>query len=1005
MTAGLELRLFGGLEIQLDGAPVSTFISNKAQALLAYLAVVKRPVQRDTLAALFWGELAEADAKNNLRQVLTNLRKQLDLQLDITRESVALRSDPPCRVDVADFLRGFKTAQQPAEQIAQLAASVALYHGDFLEGVILRDAPDFEEWALAQRTRYRELALNALHDLVDLQMAEGDYTAAIDNVTRLLALDPWREEAHRQLMLALARTGRRSAALAAYEQCRRIMREVFAAEPAEETAALAAQVKAALRGPRHNLTPPIDDFVGRADELHALRRLLANPAARLLTLTGPGGVGKTRLALQAAQERIDYHLGGVWFVSLAPVDDAASVAAEIAAALHLPLTGAKNLVNQLTNYLRDRDALLILDDFERVLAPASLDLITRLLAGAPQLRIVVTSRARLQLRAERVLEIGGLPYPVRADAPDADQFAAIQLFVGRAQHQHDAFTMAAQNRAAIVRICQTVDGMPLALELAATWTRSLAPHEILAEIERGMDILATTMRDAPPRHRSMRAVFAASWQMLSPSEQQLFASAAIFRGGFDTTAAQAVADATPALLAGLVDKSLLRRSADGRYRRHPLLLQFAEEQLNSLPELRADAAQRHINYFAQFLQAATPALYGPAQANALARIGLDMDNIRRAWHLAGEQRAFAFFGLALDPLMFVFDIAGLISEACDLCRAAHAQLAAPPGPGNAAERITLARVIALEGCFEFRVGAFTRARILTEEALTMLLAENAPPWNLGHAHTFLGGAHFGLGDLARTLAEFHCALDAYTEAKSAWGIATALGNIAEMHLVMGDESLALDYARRAHLTAEPTGNAYLLTHNAYRLAVLLANTGDYAAARRYQQESLTFAQQLDYQSGVGLATASLGDIAFALGDFVAAEHHFAAAVELHREAGNWMDEARYLVRQAEAALALAQFEACRGLLHTALRRAIQADAVAVQMDSLVQVARLWLQQRRTAEAMTLLRSVADHPASSVGARTLAVQLLAAHNTTRLAPRLAAAAHEPALAPVGVLAAL
>ena len=667
----------------------------------------------------------------------------------------------------------------------------------------------------------------------------------------------------------------------------------------------------------------------------------------------------------------------------------------------IPLTGAENPVNQLANYLRDRDALLILDDFERVLGPASLDLLTRLLSGAPQLRIVVTSRARLQLRAEHVLEIGGLPYPGRIDAPDPEQFAAIQLFVERAQQQDAGFALTEQNRAALVRICQTVDGMPLALELAATWTRSLAPQDILAEIEGGIDILATTMRDAPPRHRNMRAVFAASWQMLSPQEQQVFAAAAIFRGGFDGAAARTVVDATPALLTALVDKSLLRRGADGRYRRHPLLLQYAEEQLNSLSALRADAAHRHVTYFAQFLRAATPALYGPSQADALTRIGLDMDNIRRAWHLAGEQRAFAFFDQVLDPLMFVFDIAGLTSEACDLCRAAHAQLAAPPGPDNAAERITLARVIALEGCFEFRVGAFPRARALTEDALTTLLAENAPPWNLGHAHTFLGGAYFGLGNLARTLAEFHCALDAYTEADSAWGIATALGNIAEMHLFMGEEAVALDYAQRAQLVAEPTGNAYLLTHNTYRLAVLLANRGDYAAARRYQQESLRHAEQLGYQSGVGLATASLGDIAFALGDFAAAEQHFAAAMELHRDAGNWMDEARYLVRQGETALAQGQPEQCRSYLHTALRKAILADAVAVQMDALVQVARLWLQQQRTAEAITLLRAVGEHPASSVGARTLATQLLA----ERKAPGLAPGTHQQATTPAAVLTAL
>ena len=293
MTTELEIRLFGGLEIRYAGEAVSSFISSKAPALLAYLAVTGRPHQRDTLAALLWGEMGDADAKNNLRQALTSLRKVLDPFLDISRETVALRGDLPPFIDVSAFLAALRKREVlPDDERARLQHAVDLYRGDFLEGFLIRDAPDFDDWVMAQRTRYRELALNAMHDLVDLQMAEGDFVAAIDSATRLLALDPWREEAHRQLMLALARTGRRSAALAAYEQCRRVMREVFDASPSDETVELAAQIRTALHGPRHNLAVLTDEFVGRAEELLALRRLLANPAVRLLTLTGPGESGR-----------------------------------------------------------------------------------------------------------------------------------------------------------------------------------------------------------------------------------------------------------------------------------------------------------------------------------------------------------------------------------------------------------------------------------------------------------------------------------------------------------------------------------------------------------------------------------------------------------------------------------------------------------------------------------------------------------------------------------------
>ncbi len=976
MTARLELLLLGGMEIRLDGAPLTAFISVKVPALLAYLAIVERPVQRDLLATLFWGEMGDADAKNNLRQALTNLRKTCDPFLEITRDSASLRADADCRLDVTEFVRGVRLAARlPAEErIAPLAEATALYRGDLLEGVVLRDAPDFEEWLVAQRARLRELMLNALHDLVGLQMAEGRFPEAIDGATRLLALDPWREEAHRQLMLALARTGQRSAALAQFEQCRRIMREVFDVEPTDETAELAAQIKAALHGPRHNLNAPINEFVGRAPELRTLRRLLADPVVRLVTLTGPGGIGKTRLALQAAAERIDYHLAGVRFVGLTPVDNGADIIPAMMEALQIPAIHADNPWPALIGYLRSRDILLVLDDFEHVLTPRNVETVARLLAGAATLRIIVTSRARLQLQAERVIEIEGLPYPAADAAAPAADYAAIELFTRRARQQDAAFALSPTTMEPVAHICRAVGGMPLAIELAAAWTRTLTIEGILDEITRGIDILTATMHDVPPRHRSMRAVFAASWQMLTAEEQAVFAGAALFRGGFETAAARAVVDATPQQLAHLVDRSLLRRTPDGRYRRHPLLLQYATEQLDRRPAEAAHYAQRHVAYFGGWLQTLTPAIYGDGQAAALEAVRRELDNVRQAWKLACEQGAFAFFAEVLDALLLVFDMTALSYVARELCESARRALAACD-PATPDERVALARVTAMEGVFAFRVGDFGRARELTEGALATLRAESAAPWVLGHTHTFLGGAYFGLGDLERALAEFQHALDAYTAAGSAWGRATALGNIAEMYMVWGEEREALDYARRAQAIAEPGGNPYLLAHNTYRLAVLLANAGDYDAAQRYQRASLAHAEQLNYASGVGLATASLGDLAFATGDFAGAAQHFGAAVELHRGAGNWMDEARYLVRQAEAELAQDNLEACRALLYTALRKAIQADAGAAQMDALLQVARLWLRQQRTAEAAALLRYVAGGGASTTTARATAQTLL------------------------------
>jgi DNA-binding SARP family transcriptional activator len=979
MTAGLEIRLFGGLELRVDGASPTAFISTKAPALIVYLAVSRRPATRDLLAALLWGDMGDADAKNNLRQALTSLRKSLDPFLEITRDSVALRTEAPITSDIATFesaLRSARRADGP-ERLAHLQTAVDTYRGDFLEGFLVRDAPEFEDWLVAQRTRYRELALQAFHQLTEAYLTQAEYQAAIDTTTLLLALDPWREEGYRHLMLALAYTGQRSAALAQYDRCRRMLREVFDATPAEATTSLAERIKLALRGPQHNLTTPATAFIGRSEEVCVLQRALNEPINRLITLVGPGGIGKTRLALHVATARVDRHLGGVWMVSLAPLLDGADIVPAIVEALRIPPLPGDDPLQTLISFLRPRDTLLILDNLDHLLTADNLDTISKLLAAAPELQILVASRMRLYLQIERVVEIAGLPYPLAMTEMTGSNCAALDLFVQCAQKQDAAFVLTPQNCDAVIRLCRLVDGMPLALELAAAWMRTLTVAEVVAEITHSADFLTSTMRDAAPRHRSLRAVFDSSWRMLTTAEQAAYTGAAIFRGGFDVDAARAVVDASPVLLARLRDKSLLRRDADGRFRRHPMLLQFAVEHLQAEPARWIESAQRHVQYFAHMLEQQTPALYGAAQPAALAAIRRDLDNIWQAWRLAGELRSFAFFDAVLDAMLLVFDVLGLMRMACELCRNAGQQLARER-LRTPAERIVAARVQALEGVAEFRLGNFARARVLTETALEVMVAEQASPWVLGHTHIFLGGAYFGLGDLDRTLAEFHCALDAYTAADSAWGCATALGNIAEMHMVWGAHAQALDYAERAERLAEPTSNPYLLAHNTYRLAVLLAGAGDYPAAQRYQQASLHWARQLNYACGEGMAMASLGDIAFAIGDFAEAARRFADAVELHRTAGNWMDEARALVRQAEAMLALTQLETCRTLLHTALRKAVQADAAAVQIDALFQIARLWLQQQRIDDALSLLTHIAEAIVGADATRTAAADLLASY---------------------------
>ena len=432
MTGRLELRLLGNPQVQLDGAAVSGFRTAKAEALLYYLTVSGRPHSREHLAALLWGDMPEATAKRNLTQVLSLLRKRFEPFLQIEPQQIGLKPEAAVWVDVRLFQQSL-TPANPAQEPDWLAEAVDLYQGDFLAGFYVKEALDFEEWVLAERERLRDLVIGALDQLVGQDLSRGETGRGIERARRLLALEPWRETAHRQMMLLLARSGQRAAALAQYETCHQILAEELGVEPMAETTALYERLKAAGAPPPHNLPPPPNAFVGRETELQHLDRLLADPACRLLTIVGPGGIGKTRLALESARRcleltaafnEIDF-ADGVYFVNLAPLsgtDLAASQTADasrattlilttVAAALGFAWQGVAELKEQLFDYLSGKQMLLILDNFEHLVEAAGL--LAEWLQASPGVKFLITSRERLNIREEWVQEVGGLAYPSR----------------------------------------------------------------------------------------------------------------------------------------------------------------------------------------------------------------------------------------------------------------------------------------------------------------------------------------------------------------------------------------------------------------------------------------------------------------------------------------------------------------------------------------------------------------------------------------------------------------
>ena len=789
MGEELQLALLGNLEIHRDGAPVAALRSGKAQALLCYLAVTDRPHLRPALVGLLWGDMPEANARNNLNKALTHLRQAVGRHLCITRQAVAFDRESPYWLDVEIFeteASGVFSVGPSAEvapsrsdaasariDIERLQSVVELYRGHFLEGFHVRQALAFEEWVLAQRARLRELALGALHTLAVHHTRRGaaGHAAGIDYTSRLLALEPWREAAHRQLMLLLARSGKRGAALAQYDACRQVLGRELGVEPGAETTALYEQIRdgaltkrteSAQVGvgeqsdSRHGapgLPAPLTRLIGREQELDEIRQLLRDLACRLLTLVGPGGSGKTRLALEAGAAQLADFEDGVFLVSLAPLRSVESIEPTVATALGLSLYLPGDPRQQLLGYLREKNLLLILDNFEHlllsslppepVLGPDGTSaveragerggesLVTDILQAAPDVQVLVTSRVGMKVRGEHLYPVTGMGAPSvpsmsAITLADVAQYDAVKLFVAAARQAQPAFDLTDDNLTDVVRICHLVGGMPLGILMAAAWVEVLTTGDIAVEVSESLDFLEIDLSDVPERQRSMRAVLDHSWNLLSERQRELLLALSVFRGGFTRQAAQRVAGASLRDLKLLVGRSLLERTPDpsppletgpstvlrtrARYEMHELLRQYAADKLHRADKLRhgeklegspdagETAGDRHCAYYVGALERWELGLKGDRQEALLAAMRLDIENTRAAWDWAAARAQVDRLGRAVEGLCYYYYTTARFRECEAACRAAAKRLEAEvcvdgSVPGKAEGLRVLARIL------------------------------------------------------------------------------------------------------------------------------------------------------------------------------------------------------------------------------------------------------------------------------------------------------------------------
>ena len=657
MESGLAITMFGRLNIRRDGVPVADFAYDKVAAFLAYLVLEPAtPLSRDMLAGLFWPEQANEDARHSLRQALYHLRQALGEDSAATplilasRTTIQRNPEALLNADVAAFdaylnKRAVNQTTQTRDQRSRLLAdAVALYDGELLEGLSLADNSAFEQWLHRRREHYHRRAVAALDELVQDYEQQGDYGQALRYAQRLVELEPWREEAQRKLILLLARVGRRSAALKQYELCRHYLDEMLDAAPEPETERLYRRIRQ-MASARYSIPTPLTPFVGRQREVDMLLRHLRDPEQHLITITGLVGMGKTRLAIQvgtiASRERERLFMHGAVFVSLSAVETTDQLIAAIAQSLDFQFEAGKDVVEQLVTYLEEKELLLILDQIEELVSERSLSILSAMMASAPDLTILVTSHQRLGLRGEQVLPLTGLPLPAgheQSSTLAADEDGAVALMVSAMRRVQPTREFTAETLASVVDICRLVDGMPLAIELAASWIDAFSLQEIVSQVRHNIDLLATATPDTGARHRSIRAVFDTSWQRLDPQERQVLAKLSIFRGGFGREAAEAVAGVTPAAISKLVRHSLVQYDpSSNRYDIHPLLWQYASEKLAEEGTDTGMLSERYRAYYERWLAGLEAHLAGAQEHSRLQQMDDELANIRQVWQWATEQ--------------------------------------------------------------------------------------------------------------------------------------------------------------------------------------------------------------------------------------------------------------------------------------------------------------------------------------------------------------------------------
>jgi predicted ATPase/DNA-binding SARP family transcriptional activator len=944
----LEIFSLGGLQILRSGQPFHGLSSRKACAILVRLSAREDHLPREILADMLWEDKPQTRAMSNLRVELSTLRKHFNQFLDIHRNSVGMNWDRDIWFDAI--------ALEDKLDAADFAGAVELYKGDFLEGFHLHAAPEFEHWIVMQRERLRLSVIDALQQLVGQHLKNEEYREGLGYARRLNELNPLMESAHRQLMRILVMTDQREAALNQYEVCRQILLDELGEEPSEETqqlhqkiAARRIRVETPSDRPRHNLPEKLTPFFGRTTEISKIEEWLEEPTCRLLTLLGPGGIGKSRLAIQAARKQLGKFKNGVYHVSLEGMEKPDAITQAVAKSMKLTFFQGPEPKVQLLEFLQEKEILLVLDNFEHLLEGAPL--IMEILENSPGIKMLATSREKLNVQGESILEVQGLKLPPETVTENVSEFSSVKLFLHGARQVFSKINQEMDSLNEIANICRLVEGIPLAIELASAWMGILSPDEIRKELGRNLDFLTIDFQGLPDRHRSMRAVFDHSWSRLDEEERGVLKKLSVFRGGFTKDAAISVSGASYRILLSLINKSLVSHDGSDRFGLHELLRQYLDEKLNETPDEKDDARDAHCRYYAMFLHHLEERIFGGYQEEALR----ELENLRKSWQRAVDRHFLPEMKYAHLSMVWLYEFQGWYQEGLDFHTQAVEELRTLENDTEA--NILRAVLQSSMGWFTSRLGNYEKAKELITECRSQLRQLGARYELVLSNYQAVWLSDIRYWEYPRIEKLLQDSIDVIRDTGPSFLVAdfiTLYGDFAieRGHLKEGRRVIneALEIYRRID---HPRGIAAVLE----LLGEIARQLGDLPEAKSLYEESLLQYERIGVHISVGDLLRRLGGISFEMGDYDEALTYFNQCLEKYKDSGPKHRVGLAYAKLVNVYLEMGNFEEARSIILRSMQLFRDTDYPSYALDTIAVLAR-WFSIKGDPEKAFALASFA-----------------------------------------------